>query len=287
VYNDGIIEVQLSLKPKVFINSIPKAGAHLVVKALELVGLTQGTRSIGSATVIGRHQAIKMFLRGPRLGSDVVVVGIELPAPVRAAWIRRRLGGIESGQFSRGHVRFTEYFAHLLESGGLRTIHVIRDPRDVAVSHAHYMLARPRHPFHRHYRELGDWSSRLAFSITGGPVPGVGYLASLGARYRLMEGWARDPQVLQVRFEDLVGSGGGGKDDLQRETIAQILQFVEREPTEEIVGRTVENLFGGTSTFREGQIGSWQDGFEPVHKELFQSLADDLLERWGYTRWPE
>jgi hypothetical protein len=287
VYNDGVIEVPLSLQPKIFINSIPKAGAHLVVKALELMGLALGTRSIGSATVIGRRQTVKMLLRGPRLGADVVIVGIELPAPVRAAWVRRRLAGVGPGQFSRGHVRFSEHFAHLLESGGLRTIHVIRDPRDVAVSHAHYMMARPRHPFHRHYRELGDWSSRLAFSISGGPVHGVGYLASLAGRYRLMEGWARDPRVLQVRFEDLVGSGGGGEDESQRETIAQILRFVEREPTDEKVGRTVETLFGGTSTFREGRIGGWQEAFEPVHKQLFQSLADDLLERWGYTQWLE
>ena len=256
-----------------------------MVKALELMGLTLGTRSIGSATVIGRRQALKMLSRGPRLGADVVIVGIELPAPVRAAWVRRRLAGVEPGQFSRGHVRFSEYFANLLADGGLRTIHVIRDPRDVAVSHAHYIMARPRHPFYRHYRELGDWSSRLAFSITGGPVPGVGFLTSLAGRYRLMEGWARDPQVLQIRFEDLVGSAGDGDDESQRESIAQILRFVDREPTEKTVGQTVETLFGGTSTFRKGRIGGWQEAFEPAHKELFRSLADDLLERWGYTRW--
>jgi hypothetical protein len=100
-----------------------------------------------------------------------------------------------------------------------------------------------------------------------------------------MEGWARDPQVLQFKFEDLVGSAGDGDDESQRETIAQILRFVDREPTEETVGQTVETLFGGTTTFRKGLIGGWQEAFEPAHKELFRSLADDLLERWGYTRW--
>jgi hypothetical protein len=273
------------LPAKVFINSIPKTGAHLVVKALELMGLTLGTRSIGSATVIGRRQALKMLQRGPRLGSDVVIVGIELPAPVRADWVRRRLAAVEPGQFSRGHVRYSEYFANLLVTGGLRSIHVIRDPRDVAVSHAHYMMARPRHPFHRHYRELGDWTARLAFSITGGPVPGVGFLTSLAGRYRLMEGWARDPQVLQVRFEDLVGSAGGGDDQSQHEAIAEILQFVGQEPRAETVSQIVDTLFGGTSTFRQGQIGGWQEAFEPAHIDLFRSQANDLLERWGYTHW--
>lgn len=275
-------EVLPGLQAKVFINSIPKAGAHLVVKALELMDLTQGTRSLGSATVIGRRQALKMLSRGPGLGSDVVVVGIELPAPVRAGWVRRRLAEVGPGQFSRGHVRFSEYFASLLAAGGLRTIHVVRDPRDVAVSHAHYMMARPRHPFHGHYRRLGDWSARLAFSITGGPVPGVGYLTSLAGRYRLMEGWRRDPRVLEVRFEALVGSAGGGEDESQRETIGDILRFIEQEPTAEAVERTVETLFGGTSTFRRGQIGAWREAFEPAHGELFRSTAGDLLEHWGY-----
>ncbi len=52
----------------------------------------------------------------------------------------------------------------------------------------------------RFYESLGDLESRVEFSITGGRIAGVGYLASIAERFRLMEGWLRYPGALTVRF---------------------------------------------------------------------------------------
>jgi len=270
------------MKARVFLNSIPKAGAHLAVKAMEIAGLSRGARSIGSAAIYGRRQLIKLLMRGPWMTSDTVIVGIEVPAPVRAGWVRKRLAQVGPGQFLRGHVQFSEYFAHLLDEQGFSVLHIVRDPRDVAVSHAHYMMNRPRHPLHRHYRALGDWESRLGFSITGGHVPGVGYLNSLARRYRVMSGWTKQPGVLTLRFEDLVGAGGGGSEKRQRRAMASLISLVGIDDAD-IIDRVVESLFGGTSTFRKGRIGGWREAFSPMHHELFGESCSDLPVEWGYA----
>jgi hypothetical protein len=272
----------MATQVRVLLNSIPKAGAHLAVKALQTVGLSQGARSIGSAAVLGRRQLLKQLLRGSWTTGDAVVVGIEVPAPVRASWVRRRLAQVATGQFLRGHVRYSEHFAHLLAELGFRILHVVRDPRDVAVSHAHYMMDRPRHPLHRHYRSLDGWEARLSFSITGGRVPGVGYLNSLARRYRLMAGWRCVPGVVTLRFEDLVGVNGGGSEARQRAAVAALTE-VGKVRDEGAVDRVVETLFGGTSTFRRGRIGGWRESFGPEHHELIRTHCSGVLEEWGYA----
>ena len=143
------------------------------------------------------------------------------------------------------------------------------------------MLARPRHPFHRFYQRLGDWESRLAFSITGGPVPGAGFLAPLAERYRLMEGWLRYPGALTLRFEDLVGGAGGGSREAQVSSLRELCDLLDIDDVS-VAEEVAERIFGGSSTFRKGRIGGWRESFSSAHLEL---MADgvDWLEPWGYS----
>lgn len=263
--------------PRVFLNSIPKAGAHLAEKAMGLLGYRRGSRSIGSLTLFGRRQTIKSLTRRPLLTSDLVVVGIEMATPLRASWVRRRLGRVGAGRYMRGHVRYSGYFASVLEAGDFRLLHMVRDPRDVVVSHAHYMMDRPRHPLHDHYQSLPDWSARLAFSITGGWVPGVGYLESLAARYRSMDPWRDHPGALTLRFEDLVGEAGGGSAARQQQALESLVRLLELEPDPDRLEALVDGLFGGTSTFRRGRAGAWREAFDDSTLELFRRQAGHLV----------
>lgn len=254
-------------------------------KALGLVGFTRAVRPLGSANVFGGRGPLKRLARTPWWDGATVVVGVEVSAPVRAVWARRRLAAIGEGSYGRGHVRFSEHFRHLLESQGLRSILVVRDPRDVAVSQTHYIAGHRGHPYHRHYARLGDFDEQLAFSIAGGEMPGVGYLSSLAGRYAAMEGWRDDPEVLLLRFEDLVGEAGGGSSSRQRRALGRLLDFLEPADDgagEERVERVAGELFGGTSTFRRGTIGGWREAFAPRHLALFERSADGLLAGWGY-----
>jgi hypothetical protein len=267
-------------RPRLFLNSIPKAGAHLVERALTGLGCVRGQGPLGSATVIGRNQWSKGLTRGPWLTSDLVLVGIELPAPVKASWLRRRLDRVRPGRHLRGHAQHTGYLEALLRERNYRMIHVVRDPRDVVVSHAHYMLARSWHPFHRFYESLGDLKSRMEFSITGGRIAGVGYLASIAERYHLMEGWLRYPGALTVRFEDLVGRQGGGANDRQREALRRICDLAEIEPRS--LDEVATSIFGESSTFRRGRIGGFSEVFDDRLSALFEDVWGSNNDVWGY-----
>lgn len=267
-------------QPRLILNSIPKAGAHLAEKALAELGYVRGQGPLGSSTVFGRQQLIKSLQRRPLETAEVVLVGIEVAAPVRAQWLRRRLARVKPGQYLRGHVQYSEAFASLLDEKDYAVLHVVRDPRDVVVSHAHYMMSRPRHPFHRHYRDLGDFEARLAFSITGGWIPKAGYLNSIGERYRLMEGWDRLPGAVTLRFEDLVGERGGGTKSDQLEALGKLADQVDRPEAD--LDAIAEGIFGGSSTFRKGRIGGWSESFDARHSELFERYAEGVLEHWDY-----
>lgn len=269
------------MHPRLFLNSVPKAGAHLAEKALAELGYRRGQGPLGSSTVFGRQQFVKSVQRRPWVTADVVLVGIEVVAPVTAAWLRRRLSSVAPGQYLRGHVQHSGAFAALLDELDYRVLHVVRDPRDVVVSHAHYMLARPRHPFHRFYQELGGWSERLAFSISGGWIPGSGYLVSIAERYRLMEPWKTHPGALTIRFEDLVGERGGGSEASQEESLQRISELIGA--TDVDVAAIADAIFGDSSTFRKGRIGGWRESFDSGHHEIFDRIAGDLLLRWGYA----
>ena len=168
---------------KIFLNSVPKAGAHLVEKALQLAGCPRGARPLGSETIIGRRQWAKQLLRGSRDPSNEILLGIEIAVRVRRSWVARRLSAMPEGHYLRGHVRHSRAFEHLLGEQGCSLLQVTRDPRDVAVSHAHYVFNRKRHPFHHYYVKLPDLQARICFSITGGEMPGIGRLESLAERY--------------------------------------------------------------------------------------------------------
>ena len=266
---------------RIFLNSVPKAGAHLAEKALAGLGYERGQGPLGSSTVFGRQQLIKSVLRRPWMSADIALVGIEVVAPVSASWLRRRLGGVRPGEYLRGHVQHSGAFAALLDELDYRVLHVVRDPRDVVVSHAHYMMARPRHPFHRFYHELGGWSERLAFSITGGWIPRAGYLVSIAERYRLMDAWNSHPAALTLRFEEMVGERGGGTDAAQLDSLRQLNELVGG--AERDLAGVAESIFGGSSTFRKGRIGGWSESFATEHHELFDRVAGDLLLRWDYV----
>ncbi|RME60149.1 hypothetical protein D6779_02685, partial [Candidatus Parcubacteria bacterium] len=97
--------------------------------------------------------------------------------------------------------------------------------------------------------------------------------------------WFEQPDVLVVRFEDLVGSKGGGDDNAQRKTIKQVFEHVGWDMADDDVQKIQENLFGGTHTFRKGQIDAWR---EAIPEELQKILIERIkiipcMERLGYA----
>jgi hypothetical protein len=124
-------------------------------------------------------------------------------------WLTRRLSKVPDGGFVNAHCIYTPELADLFRQEGMRIVCILRDPRDVAVSQMHYIKQLENHFAHEGYMALPSDSERLLVSIRGGELGGR-KLQSLDERYRQFLRWERDGGAAVVKFEDLVGTKGGG-----------------------------------------------------------------------------
>lgn len=178
-----------------------------------------------------------------------------------------------------------------------RAFHVIRDPRDIAVSsyfshrYSHATdtwpeLARHRADLERlplHEGLLLDmqWSRSL-------PCEGV-----VLRPFDCMRDWDyRMPHCMEVRFEDLIAS--------PQTWLRDMFAFVEMPLTEPGLGRIMQShdftLLASrppgqedpTHHYRKGIAGDWRNYFQEDHKRFFKQSFGGLVEKLGYEssdRW--
>ncbi len=159
---------------------------------------------------------------------------------------------------------------------------IYRDPRDVAVSHAFYVTdMEADHVHHDYYAALPDLDSRLKVSILGRPDIAVEF-PDIAGRFAPYMGWLDHPEVLTVRFEDLVND--------RRGTLEKIVdRFLQRVPLslprEQILAGLEASINPRRSpTFRSGKTGEWRKYFSPEHKALFKAVSGEMLVKLGYEQ---
>ncbi len=266
---------------RVVANSVPKSGTHLLARLLVLLGFEQAKLGgIRSHLVSGPYAPIKRLLRGR--GPEKVTVGVVSPERVDRRWLARRLGRVSDGQFVTAHCVHTPELAGLLREQGMRTVCILRDPRDVAVSQVHYIKRLKKHPVHAGFAALPTDRERLMFAIRGGELGGRRML-SLDERYRRFSGWASEEGAVVVRFEDLVGPRGGGSEEAQRRAVGMVAAHLGVEADEATLARVGEGIFGAGQTFRKGMIGGWREEFSAEHERAAEEVAGPLLAELGYA----
>lgn len=243
--------------PRVLVNSVPKAGTHLLLSALQ------------------HFPALRFY-------------PLEKPLATGQEETLRHLRRLGRGQVIQGHIPHDPEVASLIKARKIRTILVVRDPRDYAVSLAHYIAKQGgRHRF-GHFFEvvLKCPDDRLLACIEGIPAERSSdgrALPGVGARYRAFLPWASEDGVLLCRFEDLVGERGGGSRERQVHEIGRVAAFLGIGLSDGQIGEIAQAAFSTSSTtFRKGAIGDWKNHFKESHKESFREAEGGLLSAMGY-----
>ena len=263
----------LSSGPRILVNSMPKAGTHLVTSLLE---------HFPRLMFSGRHHSFQHFR--PR----------NAPPPDQSdgLWVdwhrlERTLASVNKGQWMTGHFAAEPQLLELLDKLDYKTVSIIRDPRDVAVSSAFYFAGLKRHYLYTEFNtNLTTMDERLMAVIKGLPPTStrraLGDVAHRIGRYTL---WLYAPNTYTCRFEKLVGPRGGGTIEDQREEIRNLGSHIDRPLTDDEV-ITVANRTWSTrvSTFRKGLIGDWANHFTDEHKAAFKKIAGEQLIELGYER---
>src|SRR4051812_34990244 len=124
--------------PRVFCVSIPKAGTHLLERALCL------------------HPRMYRKLLPTVSDENIGKVG----------GFGKLLHRIRAGEVVASHLRFAPPYPQQLERSGVAGVFLVRDPHDIVVSQVHYVSKRANHRLHDAFAER-DAREKLRLAITG------------------------------------------------------------------------------------------------------------------------
>ena len=256
--------LSLQNAPVLFANSFPKSGTHLLTQILD------GFPLIGPAVNSG-------------LPAIVMYDGATGEERAEAA-IKADLSVLSNGDTSYGHLHALPWIQSILAAPGFATFFILRDPRDVVVSHVHYVTdIEPNHVHHEYYSQnLHTFEERLKTSILGRPDAQHPF-PDIAGRFAPFMGWLEKKQVLTLKYEALMAE--------PRAMTNVMLDFaVERGfPLAVENSRAVDILLSGINpqkspTFRKGKSGGWVNAFSRENKALFKETAGELLIKLGYEK---
>jgi hypothetical protein len=263
----------LSASPVFFANSFPKSGTHLLTQVMH------GFTCLGPAVDSGLPAVVTFDGFTGRQRS--------------VAEIMADLGRFLPGDIGYGHVHAFPQAVEWFCGPGVAAYFILRDPRDVVVSHVHYVAEMaPDHIHHRYYHEvLQTFDERLRASITGvsteelaragSGTPVYEPLPDIRARFAPYLGWLEHSEVLILHYENFIRE--------RSEALARVLDHavnrgfklaIDRQAALQALEESIDPA--RSPTFRSGKIGGWQKSFTGEHNELFTRLAGDLLSGLGY-----
>lgn len=252
----------LSHTPAVLGNAMPKSGSHLIIQVL------QGLTRLGPFVNPG-FPPVNRTEDNQKLSTSAILANIHQMQP---------------GDIAYGYIACSEPFLSALKRPGRATIFVYRDPRDMIVSHVFYATEmKSDHWMHHYYAEtLQTMEERINAAIRGVEEPGS-ELTPVRQRYEGYLGWRDVPEVLSLRFEDLI---------LDREAaFGQILDYLQQRgftsqpPRQQAIAELSHAIAPRKSgTFRKGKPGNWREHFTAANIALFKEYAGDLLIDLGYEK---
>ncbi|WP_396593047.1 sulfotransferase domain-containing protein [Brevundimonas sp. R86498] len=250
--------------PRIFVNSLPKAGTHLVTDQLGRFPDAHNSR-------------LHILTRDVNRLTDRKTHSLDFEANVPE--FVKRVRTVRPGQFFSAHLPFDPALGAAMRDEGLRSIFVARDPRDILVSQFHYVVGLKRHHLHPRIMALPDDLARyeaLAFGLDGSPP-----VLSLRQRLDVFHGWLNTPGVLVVRFEDLVGARGGGDEATKARTLTAIAEHCGLS-TEGIAARAA-TAAGPTATLRKGKANAWRGEIPDAVVDRLHAECGDLIRAYGYA----
>jgi hypothetical protein len=236
---------------KIFSVSIPKAGTHLLERALCL-----------------HTNLYRKFI--PTVNSSNLRKWGELDA---------LLAKLRQGQVIISHLHFTPDRLKAIKARAVRAIFLVRDPRDIVVSDAFYISTNTNHPQHKLFVSRNTFRDQLKLAVTGDSKNGF---PSIGKTLEDFAGWFTSGCLI-VRFEDLIGPQGGGDTEKQLSTVRAIYDYLGLEVDDDWIASASQQLFSNASpTFRKGTIRQWKQYFDSEIKQTFKRVAGRFVTQYGY-----
>jgi sulfotransferase 6B1 len=279
----------------IFVNTIPHSGTHLVTALLDQLDYKHTqlfNRFYSKRPFYRRWQKAGINWRtSTEIGNyfryfsdNEIPVSVASPRMAKTGVVINLLSKVKGGEYIIGHVPYSKEGSKVIEQYIAKTITIIRDPRDMALSMLNHISARPAHMAHNYLFGVLLTDSERLEAVVNGYKNQYGSLAGLSNMYRSMLLWKKECNNITLKFEDLVGAKGGGRNDVQFNAIKTIIEHIElpNEITDENIVNIGLESFGKSSTFRKGKIGRWRSAFNVEDKKVCKQSINDLLIELNY-----
>jgi hypothetical protein len=238
--------------PRVVCNCLPKSGTHLIERALSL------------------H---------PRLYRKLL--------PTIRGRNCKRLGGMRTlchnlrpGQALITHLHCRPEYLEVFQDTDAHAIFLIRDPRDVFLSLAHFMTTHKSDRMRDIVARLGKNLPAIFRLLIEGDEEGN--VTPFPMSLESYAGWL-ESDVHLVRFEDLIGAHGGGSDEVQAESLDKLYRYLGVPLAPERIAALQNKLFSAHSpTFRKGAIGQWREHIPKDILQEFHRVCGRWIDLYGY-----
>lgn len=230
---------------------------------------------------------------GTHFLQQIITELTEMPTFHNADTMQEKLIEADKGEkILRIAAPFSPNFAQMISNKGYKMICIYRDPRDAFISLVVYMRSFKGKGVKRDFFEVVPNFDNLSFdeqllSVMTAPEPHRNYFHFYFARIN----WHFLPIAYGVKYESLVGSKGGGSDQLQLKEVLNIAEFINFPLTLEggkevassiYCSRGIEMVEG--KEFVKGRVGNWKKFMQPIHKEIFKRKFGNLLIKLGYEK---
>jgi hypothetical protein len=261
-----------------FFTSIPKAGKNLVYSFLNGLRVARAPVERDPALWYAERPWLRSHRRTLTYALPAPEAGMAAELPERFARFSAEITALDRRTVLHHHFPFCAELAGTLAAARVPALFLRRDPRDVLVSMADYLLVQHK-PVHLANRYSGLERPALIVRLWEGDellLPFPAYCAAFTP-------WLDTGHVLALRFEDIIGLAGGG-DALRQRTqlraLADRIGPVSETDFDQACARTYNPRAG---TFFRGQIGRWHEEANPLVSGIVHSAeAGRLAASWGY-----
>lgn len=253
---------------RLFINSLPKAGTHLLSLDLERLGLAHSRRHYTTHDVAaGASHPTFARLEDPALDERLLEDFLT------------SLQRLRPGQFATAHMAFNSRIHDAIASRGIGFINLYRDPRAILLSDFNYITSAKRHRLHNWLRSIGSKNEQYRALIDGSTSPGYSFPGHLRVLQQFAD-WLTADGVLGVRYEDLLYDPVLGDQDPSRGRTLASLASHAGTPAPTYTGPSS----GVSATFRHGDADRWRTELPSEIQDYFSDRAGQLLAQYGYER---
>ncbi|MGJ8676106.1 MAG: sulfotransferase domain-containing protein [Akkermansiaceae bacterium] len=236
---------------RILVVSIPKAGTHLIERAICLWPQC--------------YRTLKPTLRK------------------RNNWgglgLANTLKNSKKGSVHFAHTPWSKEVQKVIDDLDIKVVFIIRNPVDIIISHAHFVVKLKTHWLYEYFKDIEPIEKRIKIMLNGEPIIG---LTSFRDHIEANREWLNNGAMV-VRFEDLVGQCGGGDDAKQSEILNRLWNYLNLG-CDDLAKRTQfkKLVFSDVSpTFRQGAIGKTPKELELLELEQRDSL-NSCMQILGY-----